>query len=160
LRNHSRPRLLLTTTPFALFFRAQGQRNQQEKRNKKSKKIEARSPRQRDGDGEPGEEARGGRAAPAAAAGVGVGTGAEGVRGVRGGERRGGDRRRARRVRGRDQGGADGAQDHLRREEGNPRRHMPQRRLHPVQGTAASARMSLLCARSVDLDGSVYAFSV
>jgi hypothetical protein len=84
-----------------------------------------------------------------------VGTGAEGVRGVRGGEGRGGDRRRARRVRGRDQGGADGAQDHLHREEGNPRRHMPQRRLHPVQGTAASARISLLCARSVDMDGLV-----
>jgi hypothetical protein len=67
----------------------------------------------------------------------GLGAGGEGVRRVRGGERRGGARRRARRVRGRNQGGADRAQDHLHREEGGPRRHVPQRRLHPVQGTAA-----------------------
>jgi len=65
-----------------------------------------------------------------------MGVGTQGVRDDRG-HRRGGGRRRARRVRGGDQGGAAGAQDHLHREEGHLGRHLPQRRLHPVQGTAA-----------------------
>jgi hypothetical protein len=133
------------------FLRTRSETNpfKKKERSETNKKKKQTKRKKRDGDGERGEEARGRR-------GTGGGLG-EGVRGVRGGGRRGGARRRARRVRGRDQGGADGAQDHLHREEGGPRRHVPQRRLHPVQGTAARlhpGRVSLHSACAIgDLGG-------
>ena len=94
----------------------------------------------RDGAGDPREAARGGGRAPAAAGGGRVGV--EGVRGGGRGERRRRAGRRARRVRRGDQGRAARAQDHLHREEGHPRRDLPQRRVHPVQGSAPGLPLS------------------